>query len=107
MQKYKRQTVEISIIFDLVRNKINTPVIIKYPFWQHTEQNSKAILCLHQQGRGVLITEDCKEIDVYEGDIGEVLRKWKSDCFTGGKRIACLIAERDMVSFIEREQADD
>ena len=80
MQKYKRQTVEISIIFDLVRNKINTPVIIKYPFWQHTEQNSKAILCLHQQGRGVLITEDCKEIDVYEGD---------------------------MVSFIEREQADD
>lgn len=49
----------------LVRNKLNTPVIIKYPFWQHTEQNSKAILYLHQQGRGVLPTEDCKEIDVY------------------------------------------
>jgi hypothetical protein len=32
-----------------VRNKKNTPVIIKYPFWQHTYENPDAFyVCLNK-----------------------------------------------------------
>lgn len=33
----------------MVRNKHNTPVIIKYPFWQMTAKNPNAInVCINQ-----------------------------------------------------------
>ena len=37
----------------MVRNKHNTPVIIKYPFWQMTAKNSDATYVCINQGQAV------------------------------------------------------
>ena len=37
----------------MVRNKHNTPVIIKYPFWQMTAKNPNAIYICINQGQTV------------------------------------------------------
>ena len=37
----------------MVRNKHNTPVIIKYPFWQMTAKNLRATYACINQGQAV------------------------------------------------------
>ena len=37
----------------MVRNKHNTPVIIKYPFWQMTAKNPNAIYACVNQGQAI------------------------------------------------------
>ena len=55
----------------------NTPGIIKYPFWQMTYQNPKAVYaCVNQ--REAIVPSEIKDRSIcVEGDIGAVLKKLK------------------------------
>ena len=57
----------------LVRNKHNTPGIIKYPFWQMTAGNSKAVYTCINYGEAVCPKEIEKQSICIDGDIGKVL----------------------------------
>ena len=61
----------------MVRNKHNTPVIIKYPFWQMTAQNRKAIYACVNMGEAYAPREIANQSICIDGDIGEVLKKLK------------------------------
>ena len=51
----------------------NTPVIIKYPFWQMTAKNPKAIYACINQGQAVCPQEIKKQSICMDADIGQVL----------------------------------
>lgn len=61
----------------MVRNKQNTPGIIKYPFWQMTYQNSRAMYACVNFGEAFAPSEIKDRSICVEGDIGEVLKKLK------------------------------
>ena len=52
----------------------NTPVIIKYPFWQMTAKNPNAIYACINQGQAVCPQEIKKRSICIDADIGQVLR---------------------------------
>ena len=56
-----------------VRNKHNTPGIIKYPFWQMTYQNPKAAYACINYGDAAAPKEIAERSICIDGDIGEVL----------------------------------
>lgn len=58
-----------------VRNKHNTPVIIKYPFWQMTYQNSKAVYACVNAGEALCPREIEGQSICIDGDIGQVLSR--------------------------------
>lgn len=51
----------------------NTPVIIKYPFWQMTAENPKAVYACINYGEAVCPKEIEKQSICLDGDIGEVI----------------------------------
>ena len=51
----------------------NTPAIIKYPFWQMTVRNPKAIYACINRGQAVCPGEIEKQAICIDGDIGEIL----------------------------------
>ncbi len=53
----------------------NTPVIIKFPFWQMTKQNPKAVYACINAGDAVCPRDIEKQSICIDADIGEVLRK--------------------------------
>lgn len=53
----------------------NTPGIIKYPFWQMTAENPKAVYVCVNQGEAVCPQEIEKQAVCINGDIGEVLQQ--------------------------------
>ena len=53
----------------------NTPVIIKYPFWQMTQKNPKAIYACINAGEAVCPEEIGKRSICINADIGKVLRE--------------------------------
>ena len=53
----------------------NTPVIIKYPFWQMTAQNSKAVYACLNYGDAAAPQEIREQSICIDGDIGEVLKQ--------------------------------
>lgn len=57
----------------MVRNKHNTPGIIKYPFWQMTMQNPKAVYACLNLKDAVVPQEIAGRSICIQGDIGEVL----------------------------------
>ena len=57
----------------MVRNKHNTPGIIKYPFWQMTARNPEAIYACINRGQTVCPQEIDKQSVCIDGDIGEIL----------------------------------
>ena len=59
----------------MVRNKHNTPGIIKYPFWQMTARNPQATYACINQGQGMCPHEIEKQSICIDGDIGEVLAR--------------------------------
>ena len=59
----------------VVRNKHNTPVIIKYPFWQMTAKNPRAVYACVNYGDAAAPREIEKQAVCIDGDIGEVLKK--------------------------------
>ena len=57
----------------VVRNKHNTPVIIKYPFWKMTLQNPKATYVCINLSEAYCPREIQKQAICIDGDIGEIL----------------------------------
>ena len=55
----------------------NTPGIIKYPFWQMTAKNPKAIYAYVNLGESYAPKELADRSVCISGDIGEVLKKLK------------------------------
>ena len=52
----------------------NTPVIIKYPFWQMTAKNPNAIYACINQGQAVCLQEIERQSVCINADIGQVLQ---------------------------------
>lgn len=57
----------------MVRNKQNTPGMIKYPFWQMTYQNPKAVYACVNLGEATAPKEIEERSICIDGDIGEAL----------------------------------
>lgn len=55
----------------------NTPGIIKYPFWQKTKQNPKAIYACVNYGEAAAPEPIAGQAICVEGDIGEILKQIK------------------------------
>ena len=53
----------------------NTPVIIKYPFWQMTLKNEKAVYACLNYGEAIAPIELRNQAILLDGDIGEILRQ--------------------------------
>ncbi len=60
-----------------VRNKHNTPVIIKYPFWQMTAENPRAVYAYVNYGEAAAPKEIAQQSICLNGDIGGILRQIK------------------------------
>lgn len=58
----------------MVRNKQNTPGIIKYPFWQMTYQNPKAMYACVNLGAAYAPQEISARAVCIDEDIGNVLK---------------------------------
>ena len=58
---------------------MNTPGIIKYPFWRMTERNPKAVYCTVNSARSVLPAEIEERSIVITSDIGEALSAVMND----------------------------
>ena len=52
----------------------NTPGIIKYPFWQMTAQNAKAVYACINAGQATCPAEISKQAICIDGDIGTVIK---------------------------------
>ena len=57
----------------------NTPVIIKYPFWQMTAKNPNAIYACINQGQAVCPQEIERQTICIDADIDTILRKIMSE----------------------------
>ena len=53
----------------------NTPVIIKYPFWQMTAKNPKAVYACINQGQAMCPREIQQQAICIDADIGSALRE--------------------------------
>ena len=53
----------------------NTPVIIKYPFWQMTARNPSAVYACVNQGQAACPKEIAEQAVCIDGDIGEILAR--------------------------------
>ena len=53
----------------------NTPVWIKYPFWQRTLENPKAVYACINMGEAVAPREIARQSICIDGDIGDALRQ--------------------------------
>ncbi len=63
----------------------NTPVIIKYPFWQMTAENPRATYACINYGEAACPGEIAERSICIDGDIGEVINELlgKTDCLDG------------------------
>lgn len=52
---------------------MNTPGIIKYPFWQMTAANSKAVYACLNCGEAICPQQIERQSICIDGDIGEIL----------------------------------
>ena len=59
----------------MVRNKHNTPGIIKYPFWQMTAENKEAVYVCINKGQAYAPKEIADRSICINGDIGEILQQ--------------------------------
>ena len=57
----------------MARNEQNTPGIIKYPFWQMTMQNPRAVYACLNLKDAAAPREIAERSICIQGDIGEVL----------------------------------
>ena len=58
----------------------NTPAIIKYPFWQMTYRNPKAVYACVNLSRAYCPPEIRRQTVCIEGDIGEILNRVRRAC---------------------------
>lgn len=59
----------------MVRDKQNTPAIIKLPFWQMTAGNPRATYACLNQGQAECPGEIQEQAICIDGDIGDVLHQ--------------------------------
>ena len=57
----------------MVRNKHNTPAIIKYPFWRYTYDNPRATYACVSFGQVMMAREIADRSILVDGDIDAVL----------------------------------
>ena len=57
----------------MVRNKHNTPAIIKYPFWRMTAENPNAVYACVNYGEAICPDEIKRQSVCIDGDIEKVL----------------------------------
>ena len=58
----------------MVRDKQNTPVIIKYPFWRMTAGNPKAVYACINQGQACCPAELEGQSICIDADIGQAMQ---------------------------------
>lgn len=63
---------------------MNTPVIIKYPFWYYTKQNPQAFYVSINKGGAACLDAICRRSLCMEEDIGRVLHDLHQDKEAGG-----------------------
>ena len=79
MEKITNKAFLLSPLF-LVRNKHNTPTIIKYPFWEMTRQNPDAVYACVNLGAAFAPKEIAGRSVCIDGDIEEVLKSISAEC---------------------------
>ena len=70
-----RRHKDLHILFWEMGVGLNTPVIIKYPFWQMTAKNPKAVYACVNAGEAYVPKEITDRAICINGDIGEVLEQ--------------------------------
>lgn len=73
MKQYIRRHNGTHILFLELGVGFNTPVIIKYPFWKMTAQNSNAVYACVNLGECYCPSEIQSRGICIDGDIGEVV----------------------------------
>ena len=73
-ENFLRTREEQKILFLELGVGYNTPVIIKYPFWQMTAKNPNAIYACINQGQAVCPQEIKKQSICMDADIGQILQ---------------------------------
>lgn len=71
--EFLRQHMHKRILFLELGVGLNTPGVIKYPFWQMTAQNSKAIYACINKTEALCPEELAKQAICIQQDIGQVL----------------------------------
>lgn len=56
-----------------MRNDVNTPVIIKFPFWKYTERNKKAFYACINKGEAGCADRIAKRSVCIDSGVNEVL----------------------------------
>ena len=76
-ENYLRTRSGLKILFLELGVGFNTPVIIKYPFWQMTAKNSNAVYACLNKGQAFCPQEIDRQSICIDADIAEVLEKLK------------------------------
>ena len=73
-EDFLRRRKDLHILFLEIGVGFNTPAIIKYPFWQMTAENSKAVYACINQGQAFCPKEIAWQSICIQSDIGEALK---------------------------------
>ena len=76
-QDFIRRHKNLHILFLELGVGFNTPVIIKYPFWQMTAKNNKAIYACINKGQAVCPQEIAGQSICMDGDLANILKSLK------------------------------
>lgn len=76
-EKFLRTRKNLRVLFLELGVGYNTPVIIKYPFWQMTAENPRAVYACVNYGEAGAPKEIAARSICLNGDIGAVLKKLK------------------------------
>ena len=76
-ENFLRTRSSLKILFLELGVGFNTPVIIKYPFWQMTAKNSNAVYACINKGQAFCPQEIDRQSICIDADIAEVLEKLK------------------------------
>lgn len=72
--EFLRRHKSLKVLFLELGVGANTPVIIKYPFWQYTTRNENAVYACINKGEAYAPVEIMKRSICIDDDIGAVLR---------------------------------
>ncbi len=76
-QNFLRTRANTRVLFLELGVGYNTPVIIKYPFWQMTAGNPRAVYACINSGQAVCPADICGQAICIDGDIGLMLDRMK------------------------------
>lgn len=74
-QDFLRRHGKLRVLYLELGVGMNTPVIIKFPFWQFTQENPKAFYACLNKGEAYCPQEIARRSVCIDGDIGKVLEK--------------------------------